>query len=268
MSHTVQKTIDILRLLSESDVGLGIAEIARTLKIPKSTTFDIVHTLAANDLLARDESQRNEYRLGLGAFQIGYSYMRRADLHTVALPVLEQTRTQVGNATVYLACRSGGRMVYLMKLEPNAPLQLRMGVGMSMRLLLTGLGKALLAGYDDMEVARIATDEVLSHCNVPSIRSLSSLLAYLNEARSRGYVIDNGEEKTHLIRSVAAPILQSVGQPIASVSIVGISEEMTEDRCQTLGRLVSDTCMDISCRLGFQGMSLYPAPPSMGIMRN
>ena len=50
MNNTIIRTSSVLRLLSQHPDGLTITEICKALSLPKSTVFDIVHTLEAENI--------------------------------------------------------------------------------------------------------------------------------------------------------------------------------------------------------------------------
>ena len=55
----VGKAFSILRLLSKSDRGLTISDLARQLSIGKSTVFGIVSALEDAGAVSRDEAQKS-----------------------------------------------------------------------------------------------------------------------------------------------------------------------------------------------------------------
>ena len=80
--------------------------------------------------------------------------------------------------------------------------------------------------------------------------------AELNITRQRSYAVDNRENKMDAF-CLAAPIFDRVGKPIAAISIASLFSKVNPARQDELGKLVTETALAISCRLGFVGTRLY-----------
>lgn len=259
MNNTIIKGVSILRLLSENSDGLTITEICKSLSLPKSTVFDIVHTLEHEKFLELSPHRPYAYRLGLEAFRVGYSFLNGATLDAVARPILEKLSQRI-NETVFMASRSGEhKVVYLMKFLSDSELQTISAVGSVRHLLSVAMGKAILAALPQNEAFAAVTEEMYATCSIPEIHDEPSLAAFLSEARELGYVIDRTAENSHLVSPVAAPVLDIDGKVLGAVSIVAISESKTPEQIHALGKLIQDTALEISHRLGYSKEDLYAA---------
>ncbi len=257
MNHTAEKVIAILKLVSNNQNGMNITEISQSLHIPKSSTFDIVHTLLANGFLSVASEPLHTYRLGLESFCVGYAYLKNLDICEIARPILSKLRDETGD-TVFLAVRNDSQVAYLLKLISDSPLQTTSVVGSVKDLMVTGLGKAIISAMKDEEALSIVTDEMIKGCNNSLIHDRDSLIKYMNNARICGYAVDNGEENSSLISCVAAPIFNSENKVIAAISNVTFSENMPEERQAILGKKINVAAMEISRGLGYLGESLFP----------
>ena len=257
MNHSVEKAVSILKLVANSQSGMTISEISQALKIPKSSVFDIVHTLRQTGFLEIDSERLHTYRLGLEAFSVGYSYFRKLDICEISRPILTKLRDESGD-TVFLAVRNGtSHIAYVMKLISESPLQTTSDVGSVSDLLKTGLGKAILSAMEDEEALSCVTDEMIEECNNPIISDRNSLVKYLNDTRNLGYAVDRGTDISSLISSVAAPILNSENKVVAAISNVTFLESMSEERREILGTKINTAAFEISKRLGYLGENLF-----------
>lgn len=256
MNNTVQKTIDILRLLAATDEGLTITQIAQQLDLVKTTVFNIVHTLAAQNFLEMDNKTR-AYRIGPEVFHIGSAFLKNKSLDSVARPVLFNLRNKT-NETVYLAGRSGIHdFIYLMKFRSNSIYQTIFSVGEVRHLLTTALGKAILAALPDEVALSCVTQEMYKTSSIPSIYDPDSLKAYLHIVREDGYATDMTDENSAIACPVAAPILNNEGKVLGAISIVIMEDPTSETRIKELGNCVNEAAMEISRELGFAGTDLF-----------
>ncbi len=248
-----------MRLLSSNGDGMTLTEISAMLALPKSSVFDIVHTLTEEGFLECPDPRRKTYRIGPELFRIGHSYLAGASLDSIARPILTELNRQV-NETVFLALRSGKHdFVYIMKFLSDAEFQTAYSVGSVRHLLSTALGKAILAALPDDQALAAVTPEMYSDCSIPDIYDSISLLSFLNKSRSMGFVVDATSENSHAALPVAAPILDIDNQVVGAASIVARADRSTEERIHRLGKLVESAALRISNGLGYMKNDLYAA---------
>jgi Transcriptional regulator len=89
----------------------------------------------------------------------------------------------------------------------------------------------------------------LARVTSETITDPAAIRPQLAEIRSTGYSISLGE-RTEGIRSVAAPIWDHAGQPVACLSISAPELRMQLARCHELGRLVKQAAWEVSELLG------------------
>lgn len=257
MNNTILKATSILRLLACHSSGMTLTELSNTLSIPKSSVFDIVHTLEHVGYLEVSNDRLHTYRLGLEAFRIGYAYLDGTSLDSVARPQLTDLCHRSGE-TVFMAVRSGkSNFVYVMKILSDSDLQTVFSVGAVRHLLSAALGKAILAALPNDQALDAVTDEMYQSCSIPAIHDAASLLEFLDSARKKGYVADATSENSHSAIPVAAPILDVDNHVLGAISIVAMSLHVSDERLQTLGTMVRDTALKISHSLGYMGNDLY-----------
>ena len=111
----VDRALRILDLLSRAPAPMGTSEIARRLRLPKSTTHGLLRELAAGGAV---ESGRRGYRLGPLVPRLAAT----AELRRRWRPVLERIAAEVGE-TAFLGQVRGGRVAIVDEvLGPGAPI--------------------------------------------------------------------------------------------------------------------------------------------------
>ena len=257
MNNTVIKTYEILKLVAQHKQGLTLTQIVKSLELPKSTVFNIVHTLEALGMLRLTGGAVPVYQLGIESLKIGLSYLNGSSLDAAARPVLSKLCHEA-NETAFLSVRSGASdLVYVMKFLSDAEYQTKYSIGDVRPLLSLAMGKAMLSAMPDEEVRAIITPEMFSSCSIPSISDMDSLLEYLRETRKIGYAVDATDENIHFASPVAAPVLDINNGPIGAISLVIMHDPGSKERVRLLGKMVNAAALEISRAMGYMHNDLY-----------
>ena len=73
-AKTVEKTMDILQLISKYPDGLTLTEIYKALDLPKVTVYDILKRLYAQEALYYRDYHLKKYAIGPKMFSIGQAF--------------------------------------------------------------------------------------------------------------------------------------------------------------------------------------------------
>lgn len=112
--QTLERGIEVLRLVSQSPEGIRISDLATRLGLNRPAAYRIVATLADQTMVRRLDDGR--IVMGIGAYQLG---ARSSDnVRTLARPVLEDLAEQTG-ATAFLSMAEGDSCVVAMTAEPR-----------------------------------------------------------------------------------------------------------------------------------------------------
>ncbi|MDR1533736.1 MAG: helix-turn-helix domain-containing protein, partial [Planctomycetota bacterium] len=87
VNKSASRALDMLVLLAKENKSLTLKEISDALALPKSSAFELAHTMLGRGFLEQDENRK--FRLGLKAFEIGSAYLKRIDIVQAAKPYLE-----------------------------------------------------------------------------------------------------------------------------------------------------------------------------------
>ena len=238
--QVVERCSHILNQFSLEEPVLGISEIARRTNLNKGTVYRILLTLEELGFVRRDVNSP-KYRLGLALFHLGSIVQAGMDVRREALPVMQQLSAQV-QETVNLNVVYGTRRVCLECVEVRRSVRAWTQVGQIAPLTRGASGKALLAGMSDGDVARnlegMAGDEA------------DLLRSQLPKIREQGYVVTHSERAAGVC-AVSAPVRDSTGRTIASLSISGPEERFTANVIESCIRMVTRAAHDISVRLGY-----------------
>ena len=249
LNRTTQRTVEILKLVSKTPEGITLDDICGELKLPKTSAYDIVTTLAELGMVNVDRGQRQRYTIGLSAYRIGINYTNNMDFISVIEPELKAFAKKVGK-TVFFGVRSDHEVVYLCKSEPENPIITTATVGTKNPMYCTSLGKVILA-YSDEETRAQVIDRIKFRKKTGrTILDKESLLRELENVKEKGYALDAREVEEHM-ECVGAPVFGQDGSVIGAISVSSLYKP-TEDY-EHLGCLVSEKAKEVSKLLGFIG---------------
>ena len=169
-------------------------------------------------LVEKDE-KAGAYSLGLGAFEIGSAYQRRADFVPIAKPFMEELALESsGNRESGRAERNGN------SLSRQGGFPAKRGVmskiGQRNPVYCTSLGKSLLAFQSEEDQARIIGEIEFRPLTPHTITSQKDFLKEMKQIRLQGYALDRREIEED-VECIAAPIRNHIGHAVAAISISG-----------------------------------------------
>jgi len=249
LNRTTQRTVEILKLVSKNPDGITLDTICEKLKLPKTSAYDIVTTLAEMGMVNVDRGQRQRYTIGLTAYRIGINYTNNLDFISVIEPEMKTFAREVGK-TVFFGVRSDHEVVYICKAEPENPIITTATVGTKNPMYCTSLGKAILAFSDEETREQVMNRIKFCRKTERTILDRESLLQELETVKEKGYALDAREVEEHM-ECVGAPVFGPDGNVLGAISVSSLYKP-TEDY-EALGREVLEKSREVSRLLGFLG---------------
>jgi DNA-binding IclR family transcriptional regulator len=223
------------------------AAITRDLELPRSTTYQLLTTLAESGFVVHLADERR-YSLGVAAYELGTGYVRQAPLQRIARVPLSRLVDRTGH-TAHMAVLHGREVVYV--LEERAPGRppLVTDVGVRLPSHLTASGRAMLAALPAAKIRAVfpQPDTFVTRHDVGP-RSLSALRRELVETRRRGYAMEDGEVTAGFV-SIAVAVLGHTRHPVASVAVT-FPSSAAPDGHGVLVDEVGRTARAIASRIG------------------
>ncbi len=238
----------VLQAMARQPGPVPAAVLARDLGLPRSTTYHLLTELLAAGFVVHLPEERR-YGLGVAAFELGTAYLRQEPLARLARPVLGRLVEAVGQ-TAHLAVLHGREVLYVV--EERAPRRppLVTDVGVRLPAQLTASGRAVLAHLPAAHVKALFPDAaafVERHGTGPA--SLSALRRILVDVRQRGHATEDGEV-TPGFASLAAPVFDHAGRPVAGVAVTFPSDEVPAPDRPALLPPVVRAAAELTRRLG------------------
>ena len=242
---SVKKAFEILGALSSSKEGLGVSEIARDLKMAKSTVHGMTSTLEELGAVMRDP-QTKRYRLGLTLFELGRLVYSQIDLKTLARPIMEELMEKT-QASVFLGISNWDHVTILDIVESRQDLKITAPIGTTIPLFAGAVGKVFLASMKEEQTEKIIRSKGLTRFTENTIVDTELYYQELRHVRKMGYAVDD-EEYILGVRAVASPIV-GLGQLMSAIWVVGFKASLDEKKMKDLITLTRKAAEDISRRI-------------------
>lgn len=231
---SIERTLELLRLLATAGrYGLALTQISESSRLPHSTAHRLLRRLIGERMVVQRETNKR-YVLGPLAFELGLAASQIYDLRLPCRPILTQLAEEIGD-TVYLTARSGNESVCEDRYEgPSTIRVIALEVGSRRPLGLGAGGLAILSGLQEDE--REQAIDYLTH-RYGTYKSLQekALRKAVESCRRHGFSVIHSQV-TLGTTAVGVAILDTLGNPIAAVSVAAVDSRMSEGRITSLSR--------------------------------
>ena len=242
---SVKKAFAILGAISSSRDGLGVSELAKNLKMAKSTVHGMTSALEELGAVMRDPLTK-KYKLGFTLLEIGRSAYTQIDLKTSARPVMEDLMEKT-QTSVFLGILNWDHVTILDIVESRQDLKITAPVGTTIPMLAGAVGKVFLASMDDEQARKIVKSRGLPRFTANSIVDTASYFKELKQVGQQGFAVDD-EEYILGVRAVASPLI-GLGQLRSAIWIVGFKASLDEKKMKTLTGETHKAAKTISRRI-------------------
>ncbi|OPH57912.1 hypothetical protein BC351_04740 [Paenibacillus ferrarius] len=242
-TQTLSRALDILFAMAEADGALSVSDIAQKVSIPESSIYRFLQTLEQNGIVER--RGKGQIVLGMRILDLARSLSQQVhrELVPFALPIME-TLTTATNETSLLFIRSGINAICIQNVKSRALIQYSTENGRILPLHLGASSKAILA-YETEKVIETVTEKLSKEADC------EALLQDLKKIREQGYALSHGEADQDVF-AIGAPVFDSRGSLIASVSIAGPKYRFDEQLKLKSIQAVMDAAENISRKMGKQ----------------
>ncbi len=252
-SQSLERGLAILACFTPKRPVRGIADMADSLGMSRSTTHRYVITLVALGYLKQGASRK--YRLGLSVTDLGMSALNSTGLREHAHPYLEELRQRT-SYTTSLGVLDGTDILYVDRVRSlrRAPgtTDLDLHPGSRLPAYCTAMGKLLLANLPGPEQRDVIAQMKLTKRGPNTITSKKALRDELDQIAAAGFAAGDQELAADL-HAVAAPIQNEAREVVAAVNLAAHSSQIRlEELVDALGPHLIATADRISARLGYR----------------
>ena len=242
---SVKKAFAILSAISSSKEGLGVSDLAKNLKMAKSTVHGMTSALEELGAVMRDPLSK-KYKLGFTLLEIGRSAYAQIDLKTSARPVMEDLMEKT-RTSVFLGILNWDHVTILDIVESRQDLKITAPIGTTIPMLAGAVGKVFLASMDQEQTRKIIESRGLPRFTDNSIIEPSLYYKELKQVKEQGFAVDD-EEYILGVRAVASPLM-GLGQLRSAIWTVGFKAGLDSRKMKTLTGQTHQAAQEISRRI-------------------
>ena len=213
--QSVERAFLLLRTLAQGP--LGVTDLAEWVELPKSTVARLLSALEAEQAVEQVEVG-GAYRVGPGLIDIAGSVPAGHNLITAARPHLLELTEATGEAAG-LSFIDNGLVHYLDQTQSSSDIQIRDWTGEYTPIHVVAAGLVMLA-YLPADQQEEFLSQPLEACTQWTVVDPDAIRDRLAQIRSLGYGWVY-EEFVEDLNSVAAPVLDTDGQPLAALHVHG-----------------------------------------------
>ncbi len=242
----LEKGIDIVELLAESEAGLTGSEIAVRLKRPISELFRVIMVMERRGWLQRDPDT-SRYSVTYHVLRLAHLATPTKSLTLAAAKVMNDLSGRI-NQSCHLVVLSGTHALVILRQEnPRRHANLSVRLGAALKLLTSCSGHVLLAHLrpDDL-------NELLESIPTPWGMSRAKLLRTLAQTRKRGYEIQPSPI-TSGVTDISYPVRGYDGEVVAALTVpyLHVHDKSLPTTVEQTRRLLEDAARRVSRALGW-----------------
>jgi IclR family acetate operon transcriptional repressor len=245
--QSVDRALSIIETLAEDDEGYRLSDLAIRTGLSTSTVHRLLATLENRRFVQFDRSQ-SKWHVGARCFTVGATFARRRNFAAQAIPYLRKLR-DLTRETANLAVVDDEFIVVLTRMESREIMRSLTRLGGRVAMVASGVGKAVLATYSNEDVSAIIHHHGMPRLTEKSIVRPGELFKELEKIRRQGYAVDD-EEACMGLRCVAAVVYNDCAEPLAAISVSGMTGRLTDARLPQLGQTVRDVAAELTAALG------------------
>jgi IclR family acetate operon transcriptional repressor len=245
--QSVDRALSIIETLAEDDEGYRLSDLAVRTGLSTSTVHRLLATLEKRRFVQFDRDG-SKWHVGAQSFSVGATFARRRNFTAQAMPYLRKLRDQT-RETANLAVVDDEAIIVLTRIESREIMRSLTKVGGRVAMVASGVGKAVLATYSDEDVNGVICRQGMPRLTEKSIVRPSELFRELQIIRRQGYAVDDEEARMGL-RCVAAVVYSDCSEPLAAISVSGMTSRITDERLPVLGCIVRAVAAELTLVLG------------------
>ena len=244
---SLNKGLDILRLLGESPYELSLSDIAAQMDMGKSGLYKILCALKEKNFVVQDPSSRN-YHLGPILLRMGNVYSRLVGIEAIAEPVLRHLQGVMGES-LYISIWEGDRAYpAIKKCAPGSVYDANDFIGKSLPIHSGASAKLLAAYQDEQRVHQLLIESDLDARTPYTPTDPAKILEEYREIRERGYAVEDQSFSLGVF-CLSVPIFARNRKVWCALSFGTHREDVTPEKVTWWLQQLRDGAEEISNRL-------------------
>lgn len=240
----VEKTIKIIKSLSEQPFEFSALELSKKLGFNRTTIHRILNSLEEETFVLRNKMNK-KYYIGPALYQIGMQYVNMQnkfiDIRCIIDEVAKKTKQSVGYSII-----EHDKIISLYESEISQPIKIRYQHGKYYPINCGGYGKTIMAFYEPIEeLEKIVYSTKLEKRTYNTIVEPDKLLKEYEKIRRNGYAISDEENLLGAL-GIGAPIFNSKGKIHGALAVAAVKGTLNSDEVDELIKDVIEGAKEIS----------------------
>jgi IclR family pca regulon transcriptional regulator len=214
--RALAKGLAVIEAFEARTPAMTLSDVARKTGLSRGTARRLLHTLVELGYAGFDGKL---FSLRPRALNLGFAYLHSQTLWQLAQPYMAELVEKI-HESCSMAVLDGTEVVYVARVPTAARIMsINLGIGTRLPAFMTSMGRVLLAGLRNDEVERLLRKAgPLQKYTAKTITDQAELLREIETVRRQGWALVDQELEMGL-RSVAVPVVDCNGQPIAALNI-------------------------------------------------
>lgn len=245
-NQSVERTFRVLECFSVEKNKLELGEIAQMTQISKSTVYRLLQTMVKSGYIKQDPYSQ-KYSLGFKMFHLGAVASSDFNLKEAAIPFMKELSKEI-KETINLNILIDSYRVCIEIVESPEAIRTVVKVGERNHICLGPSGRVMLAHLPEAEKRQII-DQAIGLGILPM--GEEHLVQELDKMLKHGYGMEINVRVKGAF-AIAAPLFDSTGRPIGSITASGPMQRLSNDRFPSMVERVIRTSYRISEAMGWQ----------------
>lgn len=243
----LDKTFQILDLITDSAQPLTAAHIAKALNLPRSSTHNILQSLLAKHVIYKDSDSR--FHLGSYLMYWAGKYEQQQGVIQLFKDLIVQYPILLQH-TVTLSKLDFGEVVFLACHEAPAPLGFTFRAGVRVPAVFSATGKAMLSTFSMDSIKSIYASGFPTPITQYGVDNFADLSTELTAIKNSRISLDDGQLREGMY-CLGTYIRNASGNAIAGMAVSFLQAEYESKRSEVSAVLI-ELAEQIEQRLGFK----------------
>ncbi|MFA9422911.1 MAG: IclR family transcriptional regulator [Sedimentibacter sp.] len=234
-ASSIEKSIKILKILSESPYEYKISDLALKVDMNRTTVHRIITSLENESMVIKDEVTL-KYKLGPYTYHMGNVFIQNANYENNLINVLNEL-SDITKESVGFARRDGNNIISIYCIETHQPLKMGYKPGAFFPINKGCYGKCLMAYHDEDTVRKLVYSQKFDKICKNTITDPEELLLEYKKIKEQGYVLSIEETFPYAI-GVGIPIFSIDGKVRNCVAISFFKSNDTDRKIESMKELL------------------------------
>lgn len=212
---SVKHVLDVLKAFDRDHPEMTLSTVSERTGMTRAGARRYLLTLEHLGYIWKDDRL---FRLTARVLELGFAFLSTAPLQDLARPYLQRITHETGEITG-LAVLDRGEIIHIAGATVERMLAPTLTIGRRFNALYASAGRAIIAFLEPQaieEILRLAPIEALTPY---SLKSKEEVREELRAVRRQGYAVVD-QEVEEGVRSIAVPVLNRAGAPLAAVTVL------------------------------------------------